>query len=59
MAAACAWAGDSAASCASHCSAVAVGNSQAVTVCVNWTDRRDPATPRRYQASSMITRNSQ
>jgi Tfp pilus assembly protein PilV len=39
--------------------AVAVGNSQAVTVCVNWTDRRDPATPRRYQASSMITRNSQ
>ena len=39
--------------------AVTVGNSQAVTVCVNWTDRRDPATPRRYQASSMITRNSQ
>ncbi len=37
--------------------AVAVGNSQAVTVCVNWTDRRDPANPRRYQASSMITRN--
>ncbi len=38
---------------------VTVGNSQAVTVCVEWTDRRDSATLRRYQASSMITRNSQ
>lgn len=38
---------------------LAVGNSQAVTVCVTWTDRRDTDTLRRYQASSMITRNSQ
>jgi Tfp pilus assembly protein PilV len=43
---------------ASSGTAVAVTNSQAVTVCVNWTDRRDPANPRRYQASSMITRNN-
>ena len=39
--------------------AVAIGNSQAVTVAITWTDRRDPTYPRRYQASSMITRNSQ
>lgn len=38
---------------------LAVNTSQAVTVCISWTDRRDSATPRRYQASSMITRNSQ
>ena len=38
---------------------VAIATSQAVTVCVVWTDRRDPAYPRRYQASSMISRNSQ
>jgi Tfp pilus assembly protein PilV len=38
---------------------VSIATSQAVTVCVVWTDRRDPTYPRRYQASSMISRNSQ
>ena len=37
--------------------AVAVTSPQPVTVCVSWTDRKDPTNPRRYQASSMITRN--
>lgn len=36
---------------------VTVTSPQAVTVCVTWTDRKDPLNPRRYQASSMITRN--
>lgn len=36
---------------------VTIANPQAVTVCVAWTDRKDPDNPRRYQASSMITRN--
>lgn len=37
---------------------VTVGSPQAVTVCVTWTDRKEnTATPRLYQASSMITRN--
>ncbi|MCX7148366.1 MAG: hypothetical protein NTY05_02985 [Rhodocyclales bacterium] len=36
---------------------VTVTSPQAVTVCVSWTDRKDPSNPRRYQASSMITRN--
>lgn len=36
---------------------VAVANTQAVTVCIAWTDRKDANTPRRYQASSMISRN--
>ena len=34
-----------------------VASPQAVTICISWTDRRDPDAPRRYQASSMITRN--
>lgn len=38
-------------------SPVTVNNTQAVTVCITWTDRRDPTYPRRYQASSMVTRN--
>ncbi len=37
--------------------AVAVASPQAVTVCITWTDRKDPDAPRRYQASSMISRN--
>ena len=37
--------------------AVAIPASQAVTVCVTWTDRRDPSAPRLYQASTMISRN--
>lgn len=36
---------------------VAIANSQAVTVCVTWTDRRDPTNPRLYQASGQIARN--
>ena len=36
---------------------IAVANPQAVTVCVTWSDLKDPTNPRRYQASSMITRN--
>lgn len=36
---------------------ITVANPQAVTVCVTWADRKDPANPRLYQASSMITRN--
>ena len=36
---------------------VAIANPQAVTVCVSWTDTKDASNPRRYQASSMITRN--
>lgn len=36
---------------------VTVTSPQPVTVCVTWTDRKDPSNPRRYQASSMITRN--
>lgn len=40
-------------------SSVAVGTSQPVTICISWTDRRDSAYPRRYQVSSMISRNSQ
>ena len=36
--------------------AVAISNAQPVTVCISWTDRRDPTYPRRYQFSSMITR---
>ena len=44
--------------CASAASGtVAVANPQPVTVCVTWADRKDPSNPRRYQASSMITRN--
>lgn len=44
--------------CASAASGtVTVANPQPVTVCVTWTDRKDPSNPRRYQASSMITRN--
>ena len=35
----------------------AIANTQAVTICISWTDRKDASTPRRYQASSMITRN--
>lgn len=35
----------------------AVANPQAVTVCISWTDAKDPTNPRRYQSSSMITRN--
>jgi Tfp pilus assembly protein PilV len=36
---------------------VTITSPQAVTVCVTWTDRKDPTNPRRYQTSSMITRN--
>jgi Tfp pilus assembly protein PilV len=36
---------------------VAIANPQPVTVCVSWTDAKDASNPRRYQASSMITRN--
>ena len=37
---------------------VAISNSQAVTVCVTWTDRKEnSATPRLYQASTQISRN--
>ncbi|MCK9283377.1 MAG: hypothetical protein M0P39_03745 [Rhodocyclaceae bacterium] len=35
----------------------AIADRQAVTVCISWTDRKDPGAPRRYQTSSMITRN--
>jgi len=38
-------------------SPITVNNTQAVTVCITWTDRRDATYPRRYQASSMVTRN--
>jgi len=44
--------------CASAASGtITMVNPQPVTVCVTWTDRKDPSNPRRYQASSMITRN--
>jgi len=36
---------------------VTVANPQPVTVCVTWSDRKDPGTTRRYQASSTISRN--
>lgn len=36
---------------------ITIASPQPVTVCVSWTDRKDPGTPRRYQTSSMITRN--
>lgn len=36
---------------------VAIANPQAVTICIAWTDRKDPTAPRRYQTSSTITRN--
>lgn len=37
---------------------ITVANPQPVTVCISWTDRKDPDAPRRYQASSMISRNT-
>jgi type IV pilus assembly protein PilV len=37
---------------------VNIANPQPVTVCISWTDRKDPDAPRRYQASSMISRNT-
>ncbi len=44
--------------CASAASGtITVASPQPVTVCVSWTDRKDPSNPRRYQASSMISRN--
>ena len=36
---------------------VAVANPQPVTICIKWTDRKDPSNPRRYSTSSLITRN--
>lgn len=29
----------------------------AVTICISWVDRKEPLYPRKYQTSSMITRN--
>lgn len=37
--------------------AQAIPSRQAVTICISWTDPKDPGAPRRYQSSSMITRN--
>jgi type IV pilus assembly protein PilV len=37
--------------------AQAIASPLAVTVCISWVDRKEPTYPRKYQTSSMITRN--
>ena len=37
--------------------AIPAPGSQAVTICIQWTDRKDPANPRRYSTSTLISKN--